>query len=132
MFAIGARTVGATELKFGTEKGLYPEMVLSNILADRTSLPGRGRPKSTSGGPCSPNQAFLGKLSQTKVEEHPRYGGGGSGQIKSSTSPRGPVACPSARGSSAAMVIGPFKLKLGRCVTHMGTWPQRCFGLVGP
>ena len=27
MFAIGARTVGATELKFGTELGFHPESV---------------------------------------------------------------------------------------------------------
>ena len=27
MFAIGARTVGATELKFGTEMGTHPESV---------------------------------------------------------------------------------------------------------
>ena len=71
MFAIGARTVGATELKFGMELGLYPEKVLAKVRAGRTPPPGRGRPKSASGGPCSPNRAFLGKLYKTKVEEHP-------------------------------------------------------------
>ena len=71
MFAIGARTVGATELKFGMELGLYPEKVLAKVRAGRTPPPGRGRSKSASGGPCSPNHAFLGKLYKTKVEEHP-------------------------------------------------------------
>ena len=71
MFAIGARTVRATELKFGMELGLYPEKVLAKVRAGRTPPPGRGRSKSASGGPCSPNHAFLGKLYKTKVEEHP-------------------------------------------------------------
>ena len=81
MFAIGTHTVGARELKFGTEKGFYPDMVLANVWAGRTSPPGRGRPKSASGGPCSPNRAFLGKLYKTKVEEQLKYSEGGSGQI---------------------------------------------------
>ena len=29
MFTIGAHTVGATELKFGTEKGFHPGKVLA-------------------------------------------------------------------------------------------------------
>ena len=128
MFAIGARTVGATELKFGMELGLYPEKVLAKVRAGRTPPPGRGRSKSASGGPCSPNHAFLGKLYKTKVEEHPWYSGGGSGQIRSRTSPRGPAARPSARGRSAAVVIGPIELKLGRCVTPMEKWSKTYLG----
>ena len=70
MFAIGARTVGATELKFGMELGLYPEKVLAKVRAGRTPPPGRGRPKSASGGPCSLISVFLGKLYNRKVLEH--------------------------------------------------------------
>ena len=33
VFAIGARTVGATGLKFGTDLGFHPEMVIVNIQA---------------------------------------------------------------------------------------------------
>ena len=61
---------------------------------DPSSWP--GRPKSASGGPCSPNRA-------TKVAERPKFSGGGSGQIRSRTSPRGPAASSSARGRSAAL-----------------------------
>ena len=120
MFAIGARTIGAMGLKFGTELGFKPWEVIANVWAGRTSPPGRGRPKSASGGPCSPNRPLLGKLILKKVEEHPRYSGGGSGQIRPRTSPRGP----SARGGSAAVVIGLIVPKLGGCVAHMGTCPH--------
>ena len=71
MFAIGARTVGAAGLKFGMELGFSPGEVIANVWAGWTSPPDRGRPKSASGGPRSPNRAFLGKLYKTKVEEHP-------------------------------------------------------------
>ena len=123
-----ARTIGAMGLKFGTELGFKPWEVIANVWASRTSPPGRGRPKSASGGPCSPNRPLLGKLILKKVEEHPRYSGGGSGQIRSRTSPRGP----SARGGSAAVVIGLIEPKLGRCVAHMGTCPQIYFGPICP
>ena len=46
------------------------------------------------------------------------------GLIKSRTSPWVPAAGPSARGGSVAVVIGPVRLNLGRCATHMGTWPD--------
>ena len=65
--------------------GMPPREGLAKIWAGRTPPPGRGRPKSASGGPCSPNCAFLGKLYKTKVEEHPRYSGGGSGQVQDLT-----------------------------------------------
>ena len=57
-------------------------------------LLGGGSLNSGSGGPCSRHRGFLGKLHKTKVEEHPRYSGGGLGQIRSSTSPRGPADRP--------------------------------------
>ena len=106
MFAIGARNFEATKLKFGTELGFHPEMVLANFWAGWTPPPGPGRPKSVSGDPCGLNRAFLGNLYKTKVAERPLYSGGGSGQIRCRTSPRGPAASPSARGWSAAIVIG--------------------------
>ena len=94
MFAIGTRAVGARGLKFGTELGFHPKSVFAQVRTGRTSPPGRGSLKSGSGGPCSRHRGFLGKLHKTKVEEHPRYSGGGLGQIRSSTSPRGPADRP--------------------------------------
>ena len=132
MFSIGTRTVGATGLKFGMELGFNPRKVLANVWAGWTPLPGRGMPRSASGGPPSPNRAFPGKLYKIKVEGHPRFSVGWSRQMRSRTSPRGLAASPSARGRSAAVVIGPIELKLGRCFTLMGTWPQKCFGHIGP
>ena len=89
MFAIGACTIRATELKFGTELGFHPGKVLAYVWIGRTPSPGRGRPKSASGGPCSPNGAFLGRLHKTKVAEHHQFCQSRSGQIRSRTSPRG-------------------------------------------
>ena len=71
MFAIGARTFEAMEM------GFHPWKVLVNVRTGRTSPPGRGRPKSASGGTYSQNRAFLGKLYKTKVHEHPQLKGGG-------------------------------------------------------
>ena len=90
--------------------------------------PGRGRPKSASGGPCSPNGAFLGKLYKTKVEEHTQFSGDGSSQIWSQTSPRCPAGGPSARGASADLVPWLFGLKLGR---EMSTHPGRSTPVFG-
>ena len=90
--------------------------------------PGRGRPKSASGGPCSPNGAFLGKLYKTKVEEHAQFSGDGSSQIRSQTSPRCPAGGPSARGASADLVPWLFGLKLGR---EMSTHPGRSTPVFG-
>ena len=60
-------------------------------------------------GPHTPNRALLGKLYKTKNEEHHQLCYGGSGLIRSSTSPWGPEAGPSARGGSAAMVPWPIE-----------------------
>ena len=42
MFAIGARTVGARELKFSTELGSHPESVFGKVWIGQTPPPGRG------------------------------------------------------------------------------------------
>ena len=63
-------------------------------------------------------------------EERPRFSVGRSGQIKSRTSPKGRAATPSARIRSAVVVPWPIELKLGRCVTLMGSWPWRYFAKV--
>ena len=70
VFAIGTRTVGATELKLGTELGFHPEKVISTMRAGCTNPGGRAL-KTGSRGLHSPNGAFLGKLYETKVEEPP-------------------------------------------------------------
>ena len=90
--------------------------------------PGRGRSMSASGGPCSPDGAFLRKLYKTKVEEHPQFSIGGSGPIRSQTSPRCLAGGPSARGASAGMVSWLSVLKLGR---EMGTHPGRSIPMFG-
>ena len=90
--------------------------------------PLRGRSKSASGGPWSPNGAFLGKLYRTKVEEHAQFSGDGSSQIWSQTSPRCPAGGPSARGASADLVPWLFGLKLGR---EMSTHPGRSTPVFG-
>ena len=58
------------------------------------------------GGPCRLNNAFLGKLYETKVAECPHFCVGRSCQIRSR--------------KSAAVVPALIKLKLGRCFTLMG------------
>jgi len=58
LFSIGGHTVGPTELKFGMEDHIYPWEVLSYILFRYPYPQGQGRPKSGSGGPCSPNGAY--------------------------------------------------------------------------
>ena len=85
MFAIGARTVGATELKFGTEKGLYPEMVLANILADRTSLPGRGGPRALLEVRAARTRHFWENFLKQKLKSTPDIVG--AGQVKSGPAP---------------------------------------------
>ena len=82
--------------------------------------PGWERPKSASGGPCSPNGAIMGKLHKTKIEECPQFSGGRSGLIKSQTSPKYPAGCPSPTGVTACMVPWLSQLKLTR---EMGTHP---------
>ena len=66
VFAIGARTVGATGLKFGTELGLHSEKVITIMQAGGTHPGGTG---ALNQGPDSQNSAFVGKLYKTKVEE---------------------------------------------------------------
>ena len=124
VFAIGARIVSATELKFCTERGLHPEKTIAIVRAARTHPRGAGGSKMGSRGLHSPNGAFMGRFYKTKVKEHPQLSGGGSGQIRSRTSPWGPAACPSSKGRSAAVVPWPIKLKLVTCVTHLGTLTQ--------
>ena len=75
--------------------------------------PWAGRPNSASGGPGSPNGAFLGKLNRTKVEECPQFSRGGSGQIRSKISPKCLRGGPRARGASAGM--GPWLSELKLC-----------------
>ena len=89
-------------------------------------------------GPAGPHllagggQRVVLEVRAAKVEENSQFCAGGSGQIWSRTAPRGAAAGPSARSWSGAMIIGPIRLKLGRCVNPMGTWPHKCFGPVGP
>ena len=59
LFSIGGHTVGPTVLKFGTEDHIYPGEVIGYISFQYPYPLGQGRPKSGSGGPCSPNSAFL-------------------------------------------------------------------------
>ena len=59
LFSIGGHTVRPTVLKFGMEDHIYPGEVIGYILLRYPNPLGRGRPKSGSGGPCSPNGAFL-------------------------------------------------------------------------
>ena len=59
VLSIGGHTVGPTELKFRMEDHIYPWEVLSYIWFRYPYPLGRERPKSDSGGPCSPNGAFL-------------------------------------------------------------------------
>ena len=67
-----------------------------------------------------------------KLKSTPDIFWGGSGQIRSWTSTRGLAACPSVWRGSAAVVIGPIELKLGRCFTLMGICPQTCCGPIWP
>ena len=71
VLSIDGHTVGPTELKFGMEDHMYPWEVLRYISFRYPNPLGRGRPKSGSGGPCSPNRAFLGKFHKTKNDGHP-------------------------------------------------------------
>ena len=57
--SIGGHTVGPTELKFGMEDHIYLWEVLRYISFRYPYPQGRGRPKCGSGGPCSPNGAFV-------------------------------------------------------------------------
>ena len=59
VLSIDSHTVGPAELKFGMEDLIYPWEVLSYISFRYPNPQGQGRPKSSSGGPCSPNVAFL-------------------------------------------------------------------------
>ena len=59
VFFIGSHTVGPRVLKFGMEDHIYPWEVIGYISFRYPHHLGRGRPKSGSGGPCSPNGAFL-------------------------------------------------------------------------
>ena len=132
MSGIGGHTVWPPGLKFGMEDHIHPWKVNAYVWASCPPPPGRGMPKSASGDPCSPNGAFLGNFHKTKVEESPQFCRGGSGQIRSQTSPRCLAGGPSARGASAAMVPWPFRLKFGR---EMGIHPVRSvltFGLGTP
>ena len=47
------------ELKFGMEDHIYPWEVIGYISFLYPYPQGWGRPKSGSGGPCSPNGAYL-------------------------------------------------------------------------
>ena len=67
----GARAIGATELKLGTELGLHPEKIIAIMQACRTHPGGQEALNTGSRGPHSPNGAFLGKLYKTKVDECP-------------------------------------------------------------
>src|SRR5574343_45520 len=125
VFAIGGRTVGPIGLKFCTEVAFHPGSVIGYVPTGRPPPPGRGWPRSASRGPCSPNRAFLGKLCKTKVGERPRFSGGGSGQIRCRTSPKGPAARPRPTGESGAVVHGPIGPKLGRRVQHVERGSQR-------
>ena len=73
MFAIGARTAGPRELKFGTEVGFHHGSFIGKVWTGRAPPPGRGWPQSASGGPPSPNRAFPRKLYKSKVGEHPQF-----------------------------------------------------------
>ena len=100
-------------LKFGREVCHHPGSIFGKVEAGRPLLPDREWPWSASGGPCSLNRVFLGKIYKTKIAKQPRFSGGRSGQIQSPTLPRGPAATPSSRVGSAAVVSGPIRLKFG-------------------
>ena len=71
MLYIGGHTIRPIVLKFGMEDHIYPWEVIGYILLWYPNPLGQGRPKSASGGPYSPNRAFLRKLYKTKVAERP-------------------------------------------------------------
>ena len=94
--------------------------------------PGWGRRKSGTGGTCSSKRGFLGKPYEAKVVEPTWFSGGELSQIRSCTSPRGPVAGSkngvpgSLKPNSVSANL--YKTLIGRPVSHMWTWLQRCFG----
>ena len=132
MFAIGGHTVGPIGPKFCTEVRSHPGSVIGYVRTRRPHPPGRGWPRSASGGPPSPNRAFLRKLYKTKVGECPRFSGGGSGQIWRRTLPKWPGARPSGTLGSAAVVPGPIGPKLGRSVGHVGKGSGGMSGTLRP
>ena len=60
MFAIGTRTIRATELKLGTELGFHPEKVISTMRAGCTNPGGLG-PKNWFPGSAQPERCVFGK-----------------------------------------------------------------------
>ena len=59
LFSIGGHTVGPRVLKLGMEDLIYPGEVVRYILLQYPYPLGQGRPNRGSGGPSSPNGAFL-------------------------------------------------------------------------
>ena len=75
LFSIGGLTVEPTVFKFGMEDHVYPREI-KGYISFWYPYPQRwGRPKSCSGGPCSPNSAFLRNFYK-KVDGHPLKIGG--------------------------------------------------------
>ena len=112
--------------------GVQPQEGFSECLGQLDPTPWAGDASECFWRSAQPKPCISRKTYKIKVEGHPRFSVGGSRQMRSRTSPRGLAASPSVRGRSAAVVIGPIELKLGRCFTLMGTWPQKCFGLIRP
>ena len=122
MLGIGACTIGATGLKFGTELGFPPLGGYSKFLGrlPPTSWAQEAKEcfwKAVLPKPCISVKSLLNNSCQYSE------GGGGSGHIRSRTSPSALAGLPSERGRSAALVLGlgPIGLKLARRVTHTDT-----------
>jgi len=92
MFAIGARTVGATELKFGMELGLYPEKVLAYVWIGRTPSPGGGGQRVLLEVRAAPTVDFLENFIKQKLKSTPDIVG--AGQVKSGLGPHPGVRRP--------------------------------------
>ena len=98
------------------------------IWAYWTPTPWPERPQGDSGGTCSFNRVFLGKLYKTQDVGCLWISGEGLGQIRSRTSPRCPAVIQSAWGRFAAVVPWAIGLKFGWHVTIIRTWPKIYFG----
>ena len=99
--------LGLWGLKFCTELGFHPEMVIANIRAGHT----QGGPKNGGPGISFRKWCVSGKSFKAKVEGRPQLSQ--LGPIRSRTSPWCPAASPGARGRSAAVVPWSISLKLG-------------------
>ena len=77
VFSTGGHTIGPTALKYGMEDHIYPWKAIGYISFWYPNPQGQGRPKSASGGPCSPKGAFLINFIKQKLKGTPALVGDG-------------------------------------------------------